>query len=252
MRLFCEALWIQKAGNAEAEYEDAFWPRPRLFGDSEKRFSVAVADGATESSFSGIWAKQLVRAYCHGNIDFANIRASLPALQEKWARMVGRKKLPWYAEEKVRHGAFSSILGLSLEEGDQSGKSGSWRAVAVGDTCLVHVRGDELLASFPLSASAEFNSSPLLVGSTSDSNNEIDDHIRQANGFWEFGDSFYLMTDAIAKWFFLEFEEKHCPWRTLRDLDSDQNLPFQPWVEGLRESKTLRNDDVTLYRIDIS
>jgi len=252
MHLFCEALWVPKAGNTEAEFEDAFWPRPRLSGERENRFSVAVADGATESSFSGVWAKQLVRAYCHGNIDFANIGASLPALQKKWTGIVGRKQLSWYAEEKVQQGAFSSILGLSLEDGDESGKSGSWRAVAVGDTCLVHVRGDELLMSFPVSTSAEFNNSPLLVGSTSNSNSELDHHIRRVHGCWEFGDSFYLMTDALATWFFREFEEGRHPWRTLTDLDSDQRLLFRPWIEELRERKTLKNDDVTLYRIDIS
>jgi hypothetical protein len=252
MRLFCEALWVQKAGNTEAEYEDAFRPRPRLSGENANKFVVAVADGATESSFSGIWAKQLVRAYCHGKIDFSNISASLPALQKKWATIVARKKLPWYAEEKVRQGAFSSILGLRLEDGDDTGKSGSWHGVAVGDTCLVHIRGDELLASFPLKASAEFNNSPLLVGSTSDSNSEIDRHIRNVEGCWEYGDNFYLMTDAIANWFFREFEEMRRPWQTLRDLDNDQDLPFGPWIAGLRERKMLRNDDITLYRIDIS
>jgi hypothetical protein len=252
MLFSCEALWIQKAGNLESEYEDAFWPRPRACGENCKNVSVAVADGATESSFSGVWAKQLVRACCHGGINPVNIGVVLPSIQSKWSRIVRRKPLPWYAEEKIRNGAFSTVLGLTLRDGDEAGNSGYWEAFAIGDSCLVQIRGDDTLATFPLSSYAEFNNSPFLLGSNPDSNNQLESHVQQLNGCWEAGDSFYLMSDAIAAWFFREIEERRKPWRTLRDLDHDRSLPFRPWVEALREQKLMKNDDVTLFRIDIS
>src|ERR1035441_2954618 len=140
MLLFCEALWVQKAGNPEEEYEDAFWPKSRVSGEYRSGVSLAVADGATESSFSGIWARQLARAYCRGIIDPLNTNASLLKKQRVWSRVVGRKRLPWYAEEKIQNGAFSTILGLTLSDGNEGGSAGSWQAFAVGDSCLVHVR----------------------------------------------------------------------------------------------------------------
>ena len=250
MLLFCEALWVQKAGNPEEEYEDAFWPKSRVSGEYRSGVSLAVADGATESSFSGIWARQLARAYCRGIIDPLNTNASLLKKQRVWARVVGRKRLPWYAEEKIQNGAFSTILGLTLSDGNEGGSAGSWQAFAVGDSCLVHVRGDAILKTFPLSKAAEFNNSPFLLGSNPASNRELEQHIQTGEGHWEPGDKFYLMTDALAAWFFREVEDNRMPWRTLGDLDSEE-LPFRPWIEELRDTKQMRNDDVTLYRIDI-
>ena len=48
--------WLPKDGNGPEEYEDAFRSLPE-----QGRF--AVADGATETSFSGIWAAALVAAF---------------------------------------------------------------------------------------------------------------------------------------------------------------------------------------------
>jgi len=252
MRLFCEALWIQKRGNSSAEYEDAFWPKPSISGEDREQLSIAIADGATESSFSEMWAKKLVRAYCHGRIDVSNLIASLPELQQSWRQIVCRKPLPWYTEQKVQSGAFSTILGLTLRNGTENSDSGSWEAVAVGDSCLVQLRGDALISAFPLRTSTEFNNTPFLIGSRPNSNYELQLHVRTMNGTWEAGDSFYLMTDALAAWFFREVEQDAAPWRILRDLDNDQNLPFGPWIEEKRDQKVLRNDDVTLYRIETS
>ena len=249
MHLFYEAMWTQKAGNPEGEYEDAFFPSRALAGESCQEKSFAVADGATESSFSGIWANQLVRAYCRGQIDPDKTNTSLLAKQQGWSRFVARKPLPWYAEEKLRNGAFSTILGLTLDGGSENGHSGAWNAFAVGDSCLVHIRGEEILSTFPLSNAAEFNNNPFLLGSNPDSNKEIEMHIQTTKGEWESEDAFYLMTDALAAWFFREVESNGAPWRSLRDLNRD--LPFRPWIEGLRRKKQIRNDDVTLYRIEI-
>lgn len=250
MVFFSEVLWAQKAGNSETEYEDAFWPKGRLSGETRKELSVAIADGATESSFSGIWARQLVRAYCRGKLSSDNLRDSLVEKQRAWARFVEQKPLPWYAEEKVKKGAFSTILGLSLRDRDEVRGSGLWEALAIGDSCLVQMRGENLLASFPLSAAADFTNTPFLVGSSPEANAGIDSEVRTLSGDWQSGDKFYLMTDAIAAWFFREVEKSKAPWLALRDLETDE-LPFHPWVDELRNTHKMRNDDVTLYRIDI-
>lgn len=112
------------------------------------------------------------------------------------------------------------------------------------------MRHDEILKTFPLSNAAEFNNNPFLLGSHPDSNKEIETHVQTDEGGWESEDTFYLMTDALAAWFFREIEDNRTPWHTLRDLDTD-DLLFGPWIEDLREKKQIRNDDVTLFRIEI-
>jgi hypothetical protein len=250
MFFLSDVLWAQKAGNPEEEYEDAFWPRIGASGEWRTELSVAVADGATESSFAGVWARQLVHAYCRGILSSSNIQDSLLKKQKAWARFVERKPLPWYAEEKLRKGAFSTILGLSMSDGDGTKSSGSWEAFAVGDSCLVQIRDETLLISFPLSTAAEFTNNPFLLGSKPDANLGIDAQTKIETGTWQSGDKFYLMTDALATWFFREVENNQAPWRVLRDLDTDE-LPFRPWLDDLRDTHQMRNDDVTLYRIDI-
>jgi hypothetical protein len=250
MDFFSDVLWAQKAGNSDLEYEDAFWPKRKAFGETRREMSVAVADGATESSFSGVWARQLVHAYCRGVLRLDNLTDSLLRKQRAWARFVARKPLPWYAEAKVRKGAFSTVLGLSLKDQDNTGGSGVWEALAVGDSCLVQIRSETLLASFPLSSASEFTNSPFLLGSSPEANIGINSEVRSTRGGWQTGDKFYLMTDAIAAWFFREVDKGQAPWLALRDLETDE-LPFRPWVDELRNTHQMRNDDVTLYRIDI-
>ena len=70
-------------------------------------------------------------------------------------------------------------------------------------------------------------------------------------GTWQSGDQFFLMTDALAAWFFKQYEQESRPWEVLRDLGYDDSKPFEPWIAALRRNNEIRNDDVTLYRIEI-
>src|SRR2546422_7087812 len=112
MHLFAQGFFLPKAGNSHEEYEDAFWPQERIDLHTPA-FRCAVADGATETSFSGLWAQMLVRAYCKGEL--SRKRQDLSRLQRNWLKFVSGRPLPWYAEEKLRSGAFSSIVGLALK-----------------------------------------------------------------------------------------------------------------------------------------
>ena len=60
------------------------------------------------------------------------------------------------------------------------------------------------------------------------------------------GDEFYLMTDALACWFLQMYEKKRQPWRTMRLLKQSD---FEQGIAKLRNTKALRNDDVTLLHI---
>ncbi|MBI4582974.1 MAG: protein phosphatase 2C domain-containing protein [Planctomycetes bacterium] len=253
MQVFAQAFWAPKAGNNDSEYEDAFWPGKPLHGEATC-FRFAVADGATETSYSRIWAKQLVRYFCKSRPDAAFIGEGLRDLQQRWSTIVRKRPLPWYAEEKIRLGAFASILGVVLYDDVRcDGHHGKWEAIALGDSCLVQMRGEEVLARFPLDNSASFTNRPHLLSSNPAHNNRVLEHLRRIEGTWQPDDAFYLMTDALACWFMREVEEGRMPWIFLRDLDTSGEVkPFPEWVEGLRIEKAIRNDDVTLLRVDIT
>src|SRR5262249_4875960 len=111
------------------------------------------ADGATETSFSSVWAGQLVREYCTGKPGLTPFLRSLPRLRRAWLKHVSAQPLPWYAEEKVRSGAFAALLGFTVERaGPECDHYALWSALAVGDCCLFQCRNNSLCAAFPLSS----------------------------------------------------------------------------------------------------
>lgn len=251
MHVLSQVFWVSKAGNSVDEYEDAFWPRHRVDRSTEG-FSCAVADGATETSFSGIWANILVRAYCKSQLTKSTLLKSLPKLQRTWREQIGTKPLPWYAEEKLRSGAFSSILGLTLTNSIlEDGSLAKWEAMAIGDSCLFQVRSGCLITAFPLEHSREFNSRPSLLSSNPQYNDSLARIIHRKKGNWEPGDEFYLMTDALACWFLHAVEQHEDWWRLVCNLGTpDQVAPFTEWVAELRRTGLIRNDDVTLLRVE--
>jgi len=242
MIVSADIYWTAKAGNSSADYEDAFWPPESVASRQRSCQRFAVADGATESSYSGLWARQLVRAYCKQGWSGNELAGRLPKLQQTWQQEVQQKPLPWYAEEKVRAGAFSTLVGLTLQDHTGARGQGTWRALAVGDSCLFQIRHQKLIARFPLSDADDFGNSPVLLASRPGPNQAALAALRTQTGFWQEGDEFLLMTDALAAWFLRHAD----PRAALPDKDE-----FSGWITELRQNHTLRNDDVTLLRVVI-
>lgn len=251
MLISAETFWAQKAGNDPSEYEDAFWPADRLIGAAGSRFSFALSDGATDACFSGAWARQLVKTYGEGVSDPNSLKDALPQLQRRWREAVlSKRPLPWYVEEKAESGAFATLLGLTLEGAVECPSEGTWRAMAVGDTCLFHVRGRQVLQSFPIEKEEAFNSSPVLLSSKPGHDEIAISNLRMVESNWTAGDSFYLMTDALACWFLKQQKDGRIPWQRL-EVVGEKTKRFGLWIDRLRVRKLLRNDDVTLCRIEI-
>ncbi len=257
--------WLPRRGNTPDEFEDAF-----ALDEASGRY--AVADGATEGCFTGLWARLLVKDFvANAECDAGPWASSLPAVQERWDADVRSRDLDWDAEHWVEQGASAAFLGVVLENsplplGERPGVENSplppgerpgvrascqWQAVAVGDTCLFHTRNWALLRAFPLDRSDQFNSRPRLVGSRMPPG-EV--HKRQrlwSDGCGQLGDRLWAMTDALAKWCLVEHEAGSDPWHELELLlGSPQSEDrFASWVESLRDSGRLLNDDVTLLAI---
>jgi hypothetical protein len=246
-------FWLHKHGEEPRRYEDAFAPssvddRPRTL------LRCAVADGATESAYSRIWARQLVSGFASGRLTGPDL-VELPVFARRWARSVAHAlarndSATWYLERKLEDGAFAALVGLEFADLPNSKGAGTYAAVALGDSCFVHVRDDRALLTFPIDSSAAFAARPVLLPSRPAPADHFEEAIARHKGYWQLGDRFYVMSDALACWFVASIEQGAQPWREIDGFGRLERAKFRRWVHALRPM-SLKNDDVTLLRIRV-
>ena len=218
---------------------------------------MAIADGATESSFARAWARALTEGFACEPLserpDLTELMERVGPLQEQWHAGIAWDRLPWYAEDKARNGAFAALLTLRFEaplttpETDETPAERRWQALAIGDTCLFQIREDALHLAFPLAESAAFDSTPLLLSSNPARNLQVWDQAQVLNGVFKPGDILLLMTDALAKWFLSEIEAGGKPWQTLCTFTEQSELADLTMT--LRADHRMKNDDTSLISI---
>jgi hypothetical protein len=254
LRVTSQGWWLPKAGNTEEEYEDAY-----ALGQE----SIAIADGATESSFARLWAQALVNGFISappeiGRDSVSDLQQWVEPHQAAWIAQVPWERLPWFAEEKARDGAFASLLGWQLaalssdeenaeqreEEAGTRSAPYLWRAMAIGDSCLFQIHDDSLDLAFPLDQASQFDSRPLLLSSNPGKNRRVWEEVRLLEGEFRPEDMLLFATDALAHWFLREYEAGAKPWQTLGALHNQEE--FAELIAALRAEHTLKNDDVTL------
>jgi len=202
----------------------------------------AVADGATESIYAGPWADRLVRGMVETEGTPASVCEALAGWQDDWRAAVQERAhdRPWYVQAKAETGAFATILGLSVR------RNGTWRSLAVGDSCLFHVRGGEFLRSWPVDTPEAFSHRPALVPSRRGA--ALPDPAT-AQGTWQPGDAFLLATDALAAWILGLEQGADCLRRLLK---SRSDAAIREIIRTARADGTLRNDDATLLVLEMN
>jgi hypothetical protein len=223
------AFSMPKAGHSKEEYEDAFAANP-----AKGRF--AIADGASESAYAGPWADLLVKGFVSNP---GNGSRWLTDARKIWHETFQARQLSWFAEEKFLEGAYATFLGVAFH-----GEMPRWQALAVGDSCLFHVRDHQMLQAFPVRHAKAFGNRPRLIGSRKASKAVTR---MQREGDWQKGDRLFLMTDALAHWFLEKVENHQEPWKEVLTVANQE--AFESWVIGKRKSQEMRNDDVTLVSI---
>lgn len=225
-------LAVPRAGGEAGDYEDA-----AAIETKEWPVCAAVADGATESAFARSWAKRLVRGVTDQRATTTEaFRHAVSDGQTEWQATAAERATdrPWYVAAKAAEGAFAAVLGLSLHA------DGRWRAVAVGDCCLFHVRAQTVVRSWPFEADDAFTNRPALVPSQADREVPAPNAV---TGAWQPNDRFLLATDAVAAWL---MDSDPVAMSTL-DLDA-----FREHVEAARADGSLRNDDATLLVLELA
>src|SRR6202035_5796096 len=88
----------------------------------------------------------------------AAMRAWFAAMQDRWSADV--RGFDSLIEERkfAEVGSFATLLGFEISGLDAP--EPSWRAVALGDTVLFHVRAARLIASFPPLGPDDFGTRP--------------------------------------------------------------------------------------------
>ena len=244
MQATVSIFWLQKAGHSESEYEDACWPRTSCIETLPAR--IAVADGATDAVYSGLWAYLLVEAW--GSRRFEEIsKETISATAEGWQQTIQNRVMPWYVEEKASQGTYAAFIGVDLDYSPQS-DSGSWSAFACGDCCLFQIRDGKMLTAFPITQSKDFSNSPLLLCTRIMDTNDLNG-IRKDAGKWRPGDSFYFMSDALACWFLTKCESDSTSPDLLDDPNLESESSFKKWIGDLRGLQELKNDDCTLVTV---
>ena len=192
-RLSVVHFLLPKAGLLSSECEDAI-------ALCHRQMRYCVADGATEAFDSRRWAKLLTKCWAaHNRLltreEFEPWLAVLGnRLEQRWSRRV----LPWYAEEKARGGAFAAFVGLAFIRSEDRF---IWQAVALGDSCLVQMRDNAIVEALPISDPEAFGYHPTLIPSNRQRQQGLGEQITVSSGNAEHGDSFFLLTDAIAAWY---------------------------------------------------
>jgi hypothetical protein len=233
-------LLLPKLDHDASECEDAI-----AFDIHTARF--AVTDGATEAFSAQQWARNLAEHWvCNESTltleEFRNwVAAEGRELHESWNGLT----LSWYSEEKARTGSFAAFAGVEL---DLTSDPPSWKAIALGDTCLLHCRGSSLLKSLPLTRSESFNSAPVLVASNSALHESTMQSVVVDSGNCQSGDVLLLASDATASWCLQRFENGDFDPDFFTKKDDEELRRF---FDGERQTGRIRNDDLAIVRIEI-
>lgn len=256
----CSGAWsVPKDGNAVWENDDARCRHQSGLIRTRMPARFAVADGATDATFSGLWARLVTRSFVRfgvpssgKDLETEEFLAFFKRLQRRWMRATGQGtgRLNWSAEARVvREGSFCTFVGAEFHLDDQGCEMRWW---AIGDACVIVASAKGVVDSFPLKGSWEFSNLSAMVGTRGDFLEKHDGNVFFGRCFLKKGDRILLVTDALAEQL-LSRRIEGSPNRFLPDglhvLMSDKE--FRHWVSMAR-AFGMKNDDVTLVMVELS
>ncbi len=239
-----------KAGNAPGEWQDG--AAGGVVGDGSGTARFIVVDGATQAYDPLRWVDQLVTSFVSGGpaLEPAAMRAWFAARQDQWAADVRDFDSIIEQRKFAEVGSFATLLGFEISGLD--GPEPFWRAVALGDTVLFHVRAGRLIATFPPLGPDDFGTRPDGVHTLRSSLDRMTGRLLAGSGLLAADDFLFAATDAMAQWILRAVgREEKLVWDTLSGLAHPD--VFARFVEDQRReqdgAKRMKNDDVTLMRL---
>jgi hypothetical protein len=213
-----------------------------------ERGLFAIADGVTNSDFSGELARALVRGFTEQRPrNLAAFDSWLSGAQAEWQREV-QPAIDVRAQRIYNRGkswtGHAAFVGARLF--DAAGRR-KLHLMGIGDTVAFQVRGGRVKRGFPLSESSQFSDTVRAIPSRGKPPFAIREEI------WDVrpGDEIFMATDALAAWIFAESEAGRDPFPTLRAIKTPGQMGA--FVDGGRAGTlpgrgVLNVDDTTLLR----
>ncbi|MHB1471247.1 MAG: PP2C family serine/threonine-protein phosphatase [Thermoplasmataceae archaeon] len=236
---------LSKLGNPAKEYEDSL-----SFDLKKGRF--AIADGASGSTFSDIWARSLTETFVSSNVDLFRgrdnvVNGIVSASRDQWYDKVNWKALPWFLKNKSISGSYSTFLALQIKK--TAGRL-KFASLSIGDSCMFILDGDKIKESFPLKTPVEFGNTPDLIwsgqGSPVKKNLKVPEpEPKMFSGFISPGETVLLATDAAAKWIMED------PIYSM-DLFRNDFLSLDSKIPKLINEKKIKNDDFTIALLEFT
>jgi hypothetical protein len=237
-------LSVPKAGNTEAENEDAAEIGP-------DGVALAVADGATEGPYSRPWARVLVRRFViagelpsgdrpvDSRAQFARwIDACTANVEEDDPASLPSDSEPWYVQRGRERGGFATFAGVMID------RDRIWTGVFVGDTCMFHLRDGAPIEQIPAISEGQFSNSPLLLSSNGRGNDKAFEDAVFRTGELKDGDHLLIATDALAAWLAAKSIDHFKAWyEQIVEIEQSQ---FEELIARERASGQIKNDDCTL------
>jgi hypothetical protein len=240
-----QAFSVPKLGHQERENEDA------VAFDAREGW-IAVADGATEASYSREWAEILAESLTPSTTRTSRMLDSffpqrrlgpvVADLQQKWHEMVPWERLEalgWLFVEKAQQGAMATFLALRIVEDQQ------WTAMGVGDCNLFIITEDgKMRTSIPAQNASQFGTSPSLVPSVPGPQvKRALDSLWLKSGKWKSRERMLISTDAVAAYILHAEQRGRSAIKSLFRVKTTEE--FAEWVAEARVTG-MRNDDSTV------
>lgn len=229
-----------------------------FFAFSDDLNKIAACDGVSNSFLPAIWSSSIAKKFAETGI--SPFKQNLPDAQDttvspstlwledlranwfKQAEELGLNSSKFYIRNsfKLKKSAAATMVGLELKDRE-------WEAIAIGDSFLFQYDRDWTLKTLHTTQTPvdTFSNYPDYWDSMSGRGKG---EIKRAEGEFEIGDFFLLVTDAMAEWI---FERKDKPEQLKSLLEFENNEAFSEFVIKARQRDGMDDDDTTLVIVKI-
>jgi hypothetical protein len=228
----------------------------------------AVADGVTTAFYSGYWATQLVSLFREGWLQ--DWGSDGPKWKQeaacKWREYIqdSDRALGSISQNRLsqRDPASATFCGIEIADSTSDSSGLSWRVIAVGDSCVIHLSGcysserdpNATFFSFPCKKAADFSCMTSAISNYEEYHlpPEFTDTAHSQFALRD-GDVLLLATDALCEWMIKLSESGKPAWKTIAEAN-DQDA-FERMVGIARceadPKRRLKDDDVALIVIRV-
>lgn len=217
---------------------------------NEDKLRIALADGATESIYSGVWAEKIVKKYLSTGGDLLN-RENLEDLQGQFLTHAYQsieespETRQWFLYEKLERGTGATLIALEFSN------SRTIDILSVGDSCVFWKQNNDSgkIEMFPQLSVQDFGNSPSSICHLSQTWKKLNQSMKQKSFSYTNQLQALICSDAFACWLIRELENNPSIWDDLFKFQEEQSN-FQEFIRDLRNQKKIRNDDVSVVTIN--